>query len=61
MIYFKYTWGAGCNQGFHYQFKFNEKEIIHMNDEDICVCCGGYVPEGRMVCLKCENKYLGDS
>lgn len=29
--------------------------------DDICVCCGEYVPEGRMVCLKCENKYLGDS
>ena len=22
---------------------------------DICVCCGESVPEGRMVCKKCEN------
>ncbi len=21
---------------------------------DTCVCCGGYVPEGRMVCPLCE-------
>lgn len=25
-----------------------------MNDSDKCVCCGGYVPEGRMVCAGCE-------
>lgn len=24
-----------------------------MND-DRCVCCGAYVPEGRMVCRTCE-------
>ena len=24
--------------------------------EDKCVCCGTYVPEGRMVCLNCEEK-----
>lgn len=23
--------------------------------DDRCVMCGGYVPEGRMVCYKCEN------
>ena len=28
---------------------------------DTCVCCGEYVPEGRMVCWKCEKEYLGDS
>lgn len=22
---------------------------------DTCVCCGAYVPEGRMVCLDCER------
>lgn len=22
---------------------------------DTCVCCGGYVPEGRQVCRKCEG------
>ena len=24
---------------------------------DICVGCGEYVPEGRMVCHTCEKKY----
>ena len=28
--------------------------------EDTCVCCGEYVPEGKMVCWICEKKYLGD-
>lgn len=23
--------------------------------EDRCVCCGEYVPEGRMVCYSCEE------
>lgn len=23
--------------------------------DDICVCCGRYVPEGRMVCYFCER------
>jgi hypothetical protein len=23
--------------------------------DDICVCCGEYVPEGRQVCLSCEK------
>lgn len=23
---------------------------------DYCVCCGGYVPEGRQVCHQCESK-----
>lgn len=23
---------------------------------DFCVCCGAYVPEGRMVCFNCENE-----
>lgn len=22
---------------------------------DYCVVCGGYCPEGRMVCYKCEH------
>ena len=25
---------------------------------DFCVCCGAYVPEGRMVCFNCENGAL---
>ena len=24
---------------------------------DICVCCGEPVPEGRMICWKCEHQY----
>ena len=32
-----------------------------MND-DRCVCCGAYVPEGRQVCLSCERRvFLGMS
>jgi len=23
--------------------------------EDTCVCCGKYIPEGRMVCYSCEE------
>ena len=26
-----------------------------MADADRCVCCGEIVPEGRQVCLQCEN------
>jgi hypothetical protein len=22
---------------------------------DMCVCCGSYTPEGRMICLGCEK------
>ena len=22
--------------------------------EDRCVCCGEIIPEGRMICIKCE-------
>lgn len=25
--------------------------------EDKCVMCGAYVPEGRMICINCENKH----
>ena len=24
-------------------------------NEDRCVCCGEYVPEGRMVCVRCKH------
>jgi predicted nucleic acid-binding Zn ribbon protein len=27
-----------------------------ITEDDRCVCCGEYVPEGRQVCLDCENK-----
>lgn len=23
---------------------------------DRCVCCGEIIPEGRMICIKCENE-----
>ena len=23
---------------------------------DICVCCGSYTPEGKQICLSCEQK-----
>ena len=26
-----------------------------MTDVDVCVCCGTPVPEGRMICPKCES------
>lgn len=26
-----------------------------MKNSDICVCCGDYIPEGRMVCTRCEK------
>lgn len=32
-----------------------------MNDSNTCICCGEYTPEDRMVCKKCEKKYLDDS
>ena len=25
---------------------------------DTCVCCGAYVPEGRMICPNCEQGYI---
>lgn len=30
-------------------------------DVDRCVCCGEYVPEGRMVCFDCEKIVYGES
>lgn len=26
-----------------------------LRSDEICVCCGDYVPEGRQVCLNCEK------
>ena len=26
-----------------------------MADSETCICCGDYIPEGQMVCLKCEK------
>ena len=34
----------------------NISDICHMVDgNDICVVCGTYVPEGRMVCPSCMH------
>lgn len=27
-----------------------------MSNEDKCVCCGRYVPEGRMICNICDDE-----
>lgn len=24
-------------------------------DENLCVCCGAVIPEGRQICSRCEN------
>ena len=32
-------------------------KIIESANVDTCVCCGEIVPEGRMVCHACEDKY----
>jgi len=46
--------------------KFSNGELAQMEqavksraeNSDRCVCCGAYVPEGRMVCTQCEkNEY----
>lgn len=31
--------------------------IINSANVDTCVCCGEPIPEGRMVCYACEDKY----
>jgi hypothetical protein len=31
-------------------------KIISKTSVDLCVCCGEYIPEGRMVCPQCEKK-----
>ena len=28
-----------------------------MENVDLCVCCGDVVPEGTMLCFKCQNRY----
>lgn len=40
------------NTGYLFQIK-NRKDDKAM--EDLCVCCGNYVPEGRQVCPMCED------
>ena len=36
------------------------EESVYVTWEDICVCCGAPVPEGRMVCWQCEHQYDRD-
>lgn len=31
-----------------------EKHVY--NTYDSCVCCGSYTPEGKQICLSCEQK-----
>lgn len=31
---------------------------LYLREDERCVCCGQYVPEGRQVCLSCEKKEL---
>ena len=26
--------------------------------EDRCIVCGEIIPEGRMICLQCERRYI---
>lgn len=30
--------------------------IDEVRNENICVCCGESIPEGRQVCWKCETQ-----
>lgn len=30
-------------------------QTVYRQHDEICVCCGEYVPEGRMICPRCEN------
>jgi hypothetical protein len=37
----------------HIPFSHQWKEVSQMIDR--CICCGAEIPEGRQVCLKCED------
>lgn len=32
------------------------KEKAPTRNEDRCVCCGAIIPEGRLVCIKCQTR-----
>jgi len=32
-----------------------DKSNVYVYSEDICICCGSPVPEGRMICWSCEH------
>lgn len=34
-----------------------KKQTVHRRHDEICVSCGEYVPEGRMICPRCEKSY----
>ena len=31
-------------------------KVIGVKSSDLCVVCGNYVPEGRMICTNCEKR-----
>lgn len=33
-----------------------DKENTEAGKTDRCVCCGACVPEGRMICWRCEHQ-----
>ena len=40
--------------------KLTREKMLTMRDsrkqkDDFCVCCGEYIPEGRMICPACEG------
>ena len=37
-------------------WEFEMEQKNRLSNTDRCVICGEYVPEGRMVCIKCENE-----
>lgn len=39
--------------------KENVRKLIYFN-EDTCVCCGEVVPEGQMICAKCQQKLTAE-
>ena len=39
----------------------NHTELFQYSYDDICVCCGNYIPDGRQVCNTCESKYKSSS
>ena len=43
----------GCGQRLDWG---REVETKPYTEKDTCVCCGKYVPEGRMVCQECEER-----
>lgn len=38
------------------EFKLIITEGEYMTDAERCICCGDIIPEGRQVCIKCENE-----